>query len=139
MATKATPITKSQYEALSNFRYQLRKFLRYSEQIARFHGVTPLQYQLMLHIKGYPRRERASIRELAERMQAQHHGTVALVTRCEKLGLVRRAADESDRRAVSVSLTAKGEKVLRVLAELHRDELLAHRDQFIVKDLATTE
>ena len=125
-------ITKRQYETLANFRYELRRFLRYSEQITRKHGVTPLQYQLLLHIKGYPGRESASVSELAERLQAKHHGVVALVTRCESLGLVRREVDEIDRRRVFVQLTDKGEKRLEKLAELHRSELLTMREKFLI-------
>ena len=53
-------ISKRQYEALANFRYELRRYLRYSEQVTRKNGVTPLQYQLLLHIKGYPDRNWAS-------------------------------------------------------------------------------
>ena len=41
-------ISKRQYETLANFRYELRRFLRYSEQVSRKNGVTPLQYQLLL-------------------------------------------------------------------------------------------
>ena len=96
--------------------------------------MTPLQYQLMLQVKGYPGREWATISELAERLQAKHHGVVSLITRCEKLGLVKRRAAEGDRRIVHVHLTAKGEAALSRLAELHRDELLAHRDQFAISD-----
>ena len=125
-------ITKRQYETLANFRYELRRFLRYSEQITRKNGVTPLQYQLLLHIKGYPGRETATVSELAERLQAKHHGVVALITRCETLGLVRRETDEDDRRRVCVQLTEKGEKRLEKLAELHRSELLTMREKFLV-------
>lgn len=125
-------ITKRQYETLANFRYELRRFLRYSEQITRKNGVTPLQYQLLLHIKGYPGRETATVSELAERLQAKHHGVVALITRCESLGLVRRETDEDDRRRVFVQLTEKGEKRLEKLAELHRSELLTMREKFLV-------
>ena len=105
--TARARITKRQYETLANFRYELRRFLRYSEQVTRKNGVTPLQYQLLLHIKGYPGRESASVSELAERLQAKHHGVVALITRCESLGLVRRESDETDRRRVFVQLTEK--------------------------------
>ena len=73
-------LAKSDFEALSEFRYQLRRFLRFSEQAAEEEGLTPLQYQLMLHIKGFPQRESATVGELAERLQAHHHGVVALVT-----------------------------------------------------------
>jgi DNA-binding MarR family transcriptional regulator len=135
MPPKPAPITKRHYEALANFRYRVRKFLRYSEELTREHGITPLQYQLMLHIKGYPGREWAQIGELAERMQAQHHGVVSLVTRSEKAGLVRREVDPDDRRAVRVRLTTDGERSLRRLAQLHRDELLKLREEFVLRDL----
>ena len=46
----------------------------------------------MLQVKGFPGRNWATIGELAERLQAKHHGVVALVSRCESLGLVQRQA-----------------------------------------------
>ena len=55
------PMTLRQYRALADFRYELRRFLRYSEQLTRRHGVTPLQYQLLLQVKGYPDRDHATI------------------------------------------------------------------------------
>ena len=132
-------VTKRQYEAMANFRYVLRRFLRYSEAITRKHGVTPLQYQLMLQVKGYPGRDWATVGELAERLQAKHHGAVALVTRCEKSGLVERSVSDEDRRSVRVHLTAKGERALKRLAQLHRDELLAHRSAFNIPDMSELE
>ena len=90
------PLAKAEFEALAEFRYQLRRFLRFSEQVTRESGITPLQYQLMLQIKGFPGRDWATVGELAERLQAQHHGVVALVSRCESLGLVQRRASPSD-------------------------------------------
>lgn len=119
-----TRLRKKEYETLSNFRYHLRRFLRFSEQISRKHGVTHLQYLLLLHIKGVPGRKWATITELAERLQAHHHGVVSLVTRCEKLGLVRREQGRTDRREVEVHLTPNGEKTLDKLARVHIDELL---------------
>jgi DNA-binding MarR family transcriptional regulator len=127
-------LSKRQYEALANFRYELRRYLRYSEEVTRRHGMTPLQYQLMLQIKGFPGRDYATVSELAERLQAKHHGVVALITRCESAGLVERRANESDRRQVQVHLTALGEKELERLAELHREELLQLQGRFFVPD-----
>ncbi|HEX3912953.1 MAG TPA: MarR family transcriptional regulator [Steroidobacteraceae bacterium] len=116
-------LTQRQYRALADFRYELRRFLRHSEQLSRRHGLTPLQYQLLLQIRGYPQREWATIGELAERLQAKHHGVVALATRCEKSGLVRRRQSNDDRRIVYLTLSAKGRRMLAGLAELHREEL----------------
>ena len=118
------PLSKSDFETLSHFRYQLRRFLRFSEEAAHRHGITHLQYQLLLHTRGFPDREWATVSELAERLQAHHHGVVSLISRCEKLGLVQRQVGRNDRRAVEVHLTPKGSDVLNALAGQHRDELL---------------
>lgn len=117
------PLAKAEFEALAEFRYQLRRFLRFSEEVSRESGITPLQYQLMLQIKGFPGRDWATIGELAERLQAKHHGVVALVSRCESLGLVQRQASASDLRRVEIRLTPEGERCATRLARLHRDEL----------------
>ncbi|MBK7768050.1 MAG: MarR family transcriptional regulator [Sulfuritalea sp.] len=122
MAKKA--LTRKEFETLSEFRYRLRRFLRFSEQVTRRNGITPLQYLLLLHVKGFPDRNQATVGELAERLQAQHHGVVALISRCEKLGWVERRQGQTDRRAVEVHLTASGERMVGRMAQLHRDEHL---------------
>lgn len=114
---------KDDYERLSRFRHRLRRFLRISERICQAHGLTPLQYQLLLHVRGSPGRDWASIGELAERLQAQHHGVVALIDRCEKLGLVERRPGRLDRRVVEIHLLPPGEEKLERIACLHQDEL----------------
>ena len=123
-------MSKAEFETLAQFRYQLRRFLRFSEEVTRRQGVTPLQYQLMLQIKGFPGREWATVVELAERLQAKHHGVVALISRCEKAGLVVRNISRSDMRLVEVQLTKKGEHCLEKLARLHRTEHLSLRGEF---------
>jgi DNA-binding MarR family transcriptional regulator len=125
-------VSKADFEQLSEFRYQMRRFERFTEQATHGEGVTPLQYLLLLHIKGYPGRDWATIGELAERLQTQHHGVVALVTRCEALGLVKRKHSESDRRQVEVHLERTGEKLLARLAEVHRAELKSLEGTFNV-------
>jgi DNA-binding MarR family transcriptional regulator len=117
-------LNKKEFEVLSDFRYQLRRFLHWSEQLTRAAGVTNLQYLLLLHIKGHAEREWATISELAERLQAKHHGVVALVNRCEKLGYIERRPGRSDGREVEIHLVPKGEKLVQRLARQHRDELL---------------
>lgn len=117
---KASLPDKQDLEAMSIFRYELRKFLRVSEEIANAAGITTLQYQLLLHIRGFPERQWATVGELAERLQAAPNGTAALVSRCETAGLVTRKADRTDRRQVQVHLTAKGERCLLRLAAEHK-------------------
>ena len=116
-------VTKEELELLSAFRHALRRFLRFSEDACRGEGISMLQYQLLLHTQGVPGREWASIGELAERLQAQAHGVVALVDRCESSGLVQRRTNEQDKRLVEVHLTAAGRRVLAILARTHRAEL----------------
>jgi len=130
----ALPLDKRDFETLSNFRYQLRKFVRFSEKVTRQNGVTPLQYLLLLHVKGYPGRNWATVGELAERLQAQQHGVVALISRCEKLGFVERRRSSEDRRRIEIHLLDNGEKVLNKLARLHRSELLSLQGHFVVPD-----
>lgn len=122
-------MSKDDLERLAQFRYRLRRYLRFSEEVTRRGGVTPLQYQLMLQIKGFPGREWATVGELAERLQAKHHGVVSLISRCEAAALVKRSISRSDRRRVDVHLTRKGDKCLQRLASLHRAELLSLQGQ----------
>lgn len=124
MASNSTPKPalpdKHDLEAMSIFRYELRKFLRVSEEISNAAGITTLQYQLLLHVRGFPGRQWATVGELAERLQAAPNGTAALVSRCEEAGLVTRKADKTDRRQVQVHLTAKGARCLLKLAAEHK-------------------
>jgi len=121
--SSSSTLQKNDFEALSEFRYQLRRFLKFSEEAAQSAGLTPLHYLVLLHIKGCPGQDWASIGQIAERLQIQHHGAVALVSRCEKAGLVMRSPGIEDRRQVRVQLTTAGEKHLHHLADLHRKEL----------------
>ena len=121
---------KNDFEKLSHFRYRLRCFMRVSEDLCQKYGLTPLQYQLLLHIKGFPGREWATIGELAERLQAKHHGVVALIDRCEKAELVERVASKDDRRQVEIYLRPKGAQLLDLLAALHQPELQLLREEF---------
>ena len=120
---KVQPLDKAGLERQSQFRYELRRFLRFGEDAAKAAGVTAVQYHLLLHTQGFAGRDWASIGELAERLQTAPHGVVALVTRCEEAGLVRRQANDADGRLVEVHLTAKGRRLVGVLAAEHKAQL----------------
>lgn len=135
MSKPRSGLAKADFEQLSEFRYQMRRFERFSEQAAQGEGITPLQYLLLLHIKGYPQREWATVGELAERLQAQHHGVVALVSRCEALGLVERRPSTVDRRQVEVHLLEAGDALLAKLAQMHRAELKSLAGSFRVPQI----
>jgi DNA-binding MarR family transcriptional regulator len=116
-------LTLTDYQALAEFRHQIRKFLHFSEHAVQDAGLERGQYQLMLAIKGMPEGVRPRIRELANRMQIQHHSTVELINRLEAGGYVRRERAQDDRREVLLALTPKGERVLGELALHHHEEL----------------
>jgi DNA-binding MarR family transcriptional regulator len=111
------------YRALADFRYEIRRFLSFSEQAARAAGVEPQQHQALLAIKCLPPGRRATVGVLSERLQIQHHSGVELSVRLEAKGLIRRARSRSDRREVLLSLTRRGEHLLRELTLPHRAEL----------------
>jgi DNA-binding MarR family transcriptional regulator len=119
------------YQALAEFRYQIRKFWRFSESAAREAGVEPQHHQLMLALKGLPSGVKATVGELADRLQIRHHSSVELIDRLSDQGLVQRRRSEQDRRRVLVALTARGERVLRELSIHHREELQAIAPQLI--------
>ena len=117
-------ISKSEYEALAEFRYTLRRFLHFSEAAAGELGLTAQQHQALLAIKGFPGREQVTVGELAERLQIRHHSAVGLADRLEAQNLVRRSSAAGDRRKVYLSLTQHGSALLERLAALHHEELL---------------
>src|ERR1700690_2003316 len=108
-----TSKTATDYRSLSDFRYEIRRFLNLSEKAARDAGLEPQQHQALLTIKGLPPHRVATVGVLSERLQIQHHSAVELANRLEKKRLIRRARAASDRRAVVVQLTARGNKILR--------------------------
>ena len=116
-------LTLADYQALAEFRHQIRKFLHFSEQAVHAAGLEKQQYQFMLAIKGMPDGMRPRIRDLANRMQIQHHSAVELINRLEAGGFVRRERAANDRREVLLALTPKGERVLRELALHHHEQL----------------
>ena len=116
-------ISMAEYQALAEFRYQIRRFLRFSEQAARVTGLVPQQYQFLLALKGLPNGRKATISELAERLQIKHHSTVELIDRLAEGDLIRRSRDDQDQRRVIIHLTPHGEQLLKKLSLLHRNEL----------------
>lgn len=116
-------LTVADYQALAEFRYQIRRFLHFSDAAIEAAGLERAQYQLMLAIKGMPDGVRPRIREIANRLLIQHHSAVELADRLEHGGYVKRERAQDDRREVLLALTAKGERVLGQLALHHHEEL----------------
>jgi DNA-binding MarR family transcriptional regulator len=117
------PETPSKLKSLAEFRFQMRKFLSFSESASERCGIPAQQYQLMQVIAAIPEGQQASITYLAERMILRHNSTVELVDRAERAGLVRRESDPKDMRRSLVLLTAQGHEILDRLVAEHLREL----------------
>lgn len=122
-AVSSHPHLPPSIRKLAWFRYNLRKFVRFSERAARQCGITPQQHQLILGVAGYTGRGWATISELAEFLQERHNAVASLIDRAASRGLVRRQRSADDRRCVIVTLTPRGEAILSQMAELHRREV----------------
>lgn len=114
------------YQRLADFRYQIRQFIRFSEEAARSHGIEPQQHQLLLAIKGLPGGIRPTIRAISNRLCLRHNSTVELINRLAEQGALLRKTSDEDRREVLIELTPYGEELLRKLSLLHWQELRAN-------------
>jgi len=130
-----TSLHPDDYNALAEFRYLLRKFLRFSKDFLRARGdVNPEQYEALLAIKAFASSERLTISQLSERLQIKHHSAVNAVDRLAERKLITREIAETDRRRRHLALTAKGEKLIEELANEHRKEM-RNRSTELIKAL----
>ena len=119
------------FKAMAELRYQIRRFLRFSENVARQAGIEPQQHQLLMAVKGLPDGAKPTISVLAERMQLQHHSTVELIDRLVDRGFLCRLRATDDRRQVLIKLTHDGEEFLEKLALHHLHELQSVGPKFV--------
>jgi DNA-binding MarR family transcriptional regulator len=119
------------YQALAEFRFEIRRFLNFSERLVRAAGIEPQQHQALLAIKGLPAHRVATIGVLAERLLIQHHSAVELVNRLEAKWLLRRARGVADRREVVLTLSRRGEALLKRLTQPHHAELQSARPRLL--------
>jgi len=119
------------FKAMAELRYQIRRFLRFSENAARQAGIEPQQHQLLLAVRGLPDGARPTIGVLAERMQLQHHSTVELIDRLAERGFLVRLRATDDRRQVLVKLSRDGQAFLETLSLHHLQELQSAGPKFV--------
>jgi DNA-binding MarR family transcriptional regulator len=105
------------------FRVSLRRFQHWSEDQARAAGLTHVQHQLLVAVKGHAGDLPPAVGDIAGYLLLRHHSAVELVDRAEAAGLVRRIPDAQDARIVRVQLTAKGDRLLTTLTEAHLAQL----------------
>lgn len=130
------PVDDADLRTLAAFRRELRLFLQFSEAAASARGLAPQQHQALLAIRAAENRN-MTVGELAEALLLRHHSASGLVSRLEKLGMVRRQGAGEDRRQRIVSLTDEAEALLLVLSNAHREELRRVRPLLVrlLKDL----
>jgi DNA-binding MarR family transcriptional regulator len=116
-------LDSTEYRKLEEFRFQIRRFLSFSEAAARASGIEPQQHQALLALKGMPEACPLTIGHLADRLLLKHHSAVGLVDRLQTLGLITREPSPDDARQVLLRLTAKGERILHRLSLTHHKEL----------------
>jgi DNA-binding MarR family transcriptional regulator len=127
----STMATQPNFKAMAELRYQIRRFLRFSENAARQAGIEPQQHQLLLAVRGLPDVLKPTIGVLAERMQLQHHSTVELIDRLVERGFLFRLRSTDDKRQVLVKLTHNGEEFLKRLSLHHLQELQSAGPTFV--------
>jgi DNA-binding MarR family transcriptional regulator len=118
-----TRLTRRDFERLLEFRFALRRFERWSEDQARAAGLTHVQHQLLVAIKGHPGDSPPTVGDLADYLLLRSHSAVELIDRAEVAGLVERMQDHGDRRLVRIQLTSSGERIVRELTQSHLDHL----------------
>jgi len=128
-------LTQRDFERLLEFRVALRRFQRWSEDQAQAAGVTHVQHQLLVAIKGHAGDMPPTVGDLAGYLLLRPHSTVELVDRAEAADLVERAPDSDDGRVVRVRLTREGERILQQLTSAHLDRL--HELAVVLDELVT--
>jgi DNA-binding MarR family transcriptional regulator len=132
-----TDLRQQDFEKLLEFRVALRGFQRWSEDQARAAGLTHVQHQLLVAVKGHRGGEPPAIGDLAGYLLLRPNSAVELVDRAAAAGLVRRIADDSDGRVVRVELTGDGDRILRRLTRAHLQRL--HNLAGLLDDLVTED
>lgn len=123
MVTNVEALDSSEYRKLEEFRFQIRRFLNFSESAARSAGIEPQQHQALLVLKAAPDDCLPTIGYLAERLFVKHHSAVGLVDRLQAMKLLTRQTSPEDGRQVFIQLTKKGIRVLHSLSVTHQTEL----------------
>jgi len=122
---EALAVREADYDRLADWRASLRTFLRASQSLVRSAGITSQQYQAMLVLRPAIRTDDGgmTVTQLARMLQVRHNTVVNIVNRLVKSGYVRRGVHPTDRRRALLTLTFKGEKLLRQLVSAHNHEL----------------
>jgi DNA-binding MarR family transcriptional regulator len=125
-------LSRREYYSLASLRYLLRKFLRFSKDLASSSAkLTPEQYEALLALKAFSTEDGLTVGQLSERVQVKHHTAVSLTDKLAARKLVTKRRGSPDRRYVHVKLTRRGARLVTNLAAAHRREIRKHAAQLI--------
>jgi DNA-binding MarR family transcriptional regulator len=111
------------YAALAAFRYELRRFLAFSEQAAAAQGVPAQQHQALLTVAGHTRAGAPTVGLIAEQLLITPSSAVELVSRMVAGGLLIKTPGVEDRRRAELQLTPLARDLLGKLSRAHLQEL----------------
>ncbi len=115
--------TDVELESVAAFRTQLRRFLRRTDVVTSQAGLTTQRYDLLLMLKSADREGRGvRLTDLCELLQLQQTAVTELVKRSEQAGLIDRRPSAEDGRSTLLRLTAEGERRLRQVVDVLREE-----------------
>lgn len=120
-------LTQGDYETLAAFRFELRRFLQFSETAAKSFDLTALQHQALLAIRAADG-QTLSVGELSDQLLSQPHSASELSDRLVALDLLVREVADDDRRRVRLRLTRTAEDRLARMSAVHRDEVVRMRE-----------
>lgn len=116
-------LSRDEYAAIAAFRFELRRFLAFSEKAAAGHGLPSQQHQALLAIAGHPGPQPPTVGTIAQQLLIAQPTAAELVSRMVEAGLVSKQPSAVDRRRAELQLTAKAEGLLRQLTHAHGAEL----------------
>jgi DNA-binding MarR family transcriptional regulator len=114
-------LSSQEFAAIASFRYELRRFLAFSEAAAADVGLPAQQHQALLTIMGHG--GTPSIGLLAEQLLIAPHTAAELVSRMAEGGLVAKAPSAQDRRRIELTITPKARALMTRLTTAHVREL----------------
>ena len=124
-------LTDGEFAALARFRAAMRGYFHAAEVAARDVGLTAAQHQLLLAVRGTTPDLPPSVSELSRSLYLKVHSTMGLIARAERAGLVHTWTDDRDARRQLVAITAKGARLIALLYESHKRELLGARGELL--------
>jgi DNA-binding MarR family transcriptional regulator len=114
-------LSAPQFAALAAFRYELRRFLAFSEAAAAEVGLPAQQHQALLTLMGHG--GAPSVGLLAEQLMIAPHTAAELVSRMVEAGLIEKTPSAQDRRRMELKATPKAEGLMHRLTTAHLKEI----------------